>query len=254
MSPSECAFRRFCLVAEAAYLLEHLINPRHLPFYDPGTQADEDATNKEPTKYRAMVGSPPAVVTYIGEVRECLDRLYVNAGWEELSQLSEVGRYINVVKPDRFPPPEMARDLASRLEKLGKELLSEAKADYPQNFITPNCIEPALTQKTGNQCVRLAERLCGWVDGYLHPPAPYRAYAPGTPECLITLRQASAPISQSKRILAQYLNDGKIPPPTIGGGQGRANYWRYDDIRPALEKILGRSLPETFPADRFIRR
>jgi hypothetical protein len=72
------------------------------------------------------------------------------------------------------------------------------------------------------------------------------------PECLVNLAQAAAMVNLSKRSLERY--KPKMPPPSAVGGKGRADQWEWRVIRPWLQTTFGHSLPERFPADRFLRR
>jgi len=69
---------------------------------------------------------------------------------------------------------------------------------------------------------------------------------------LVTLSQAAAIIQKSKRTLENYLRDEKLPPPDVVGGDGKSNYWYWGNIRPELEKLSSKLLPERFPTSRFM--
>ncbi len=75
---------------------------------------------------------------------------------------------------------------------------------------------------------------------------------PGLPQ-FVTLDQCASIVGRSKRALETYLYDPRfrerhaMPDPAIDGGGGRANEWEWDVIRPWLEKVFGRKLPERFP-------
>lgn len=77
-------------------------------------------------------------------------------------------------------------------------------------------------------------------------------YAP--PRCHVTLQQMAALVNKSKAAIEKLKEKGKLPPADVKGGSGRADEWNYDVVRPILESHFGRSLPATFPADRFMRR
>jgi hypothetical protein len=70
----------------------------------------------------------------------------------------------------------------------------------------------------------------------------------------VTLDQAGAVIGRKKRTMEEYLHRGKIPRPDFPGGEGKAHYWKWSTIRPSLEELFGRPLPERFPAGRVIIR
>ena len=71
-------------------------------------------------------------------------------------------------------------------------------------------------------------------------------------ECLVTLQQAAAMVSRSKRTLEDYKRkDQTMPLPRVEGGGGKPAEWAWSEIRSWLEKTFDRSLPKRFPADRF---
>jgi hypothetical protein len=87
------------------------------------------------------------------------------------------------------------------------------------------------------------------ADGRRSPPPQEKHDAAELPD-LVTLDQAAATISMSKRTLERYKTIGKLPPPTIEGGAGRADRWDWKAIRPALERISKLTLPKVFPGSR----
>jgi hypothetical protein len=64
------------------------------------------------------------------------------------------------------------------------------------------------------------------------------------PQC-VTLDQAAAIVNRTKRTLEKYLD--RMPAPFIRGGGGKPSLWRWDDIRPWLEKQFVPDLPRRFP-------
>lgn len=74
------------------------------------------------------------------------------------------------------------------------------------------------------------------------------------PETHVTLLQMAASVNKSKRTLEKLRDKGELPPPAVKGGKGRADEWRWSSVKPILEKIFTRPLPEKFPAERFLRR
>ncbi len=74
----------------------------------------------------------------------------------------------------------------------------------------------------------------------------------GKSECHVTLQQMASIVNKSKRHLERVKT--KLPPPTVKGGSGKADEWAWSDVRPILNEIFGRQLPEVFPADRFVRQ
>ncbi len=68
---------------------------------------------------------------------------------------------------------------------------------------------------------------------------------------LVTLDQAAAVVSYSKRALERYLKSGELPAPDIRGGGGKPSKWYWSKLRPALEEHFRPDLPKRFPASRF---
>jgi len=64
----------------------------------------------------------------------------------------------------------------------------------------------------------------------------------------VTLDQAAASVSRSKRSLERYKKE--MPVPDVKGGGGRPSEWLWSELRPWLEKKFGRRLPEHFHAER----
>lgn len=73
-----------------------------------------------------------------------------------------------------------------------------------------------------------------------------------TVETLVTLSQVAPLADLKKRTLERYLSDGKIPDPDFRGGGGKASKWKWNSLRPALEKVCDRRLPVQFPAAQII--
>jgi len=89
-------------------------------------------------------------------------------------------------------------------------------------------------------------------------PAEARADVNGEPKTLaeaeqyVTLDQAAAIVSRSKKTLVRRLNakDSTMPRPDVEGGGGKADEWKWSSIRPWLEKEFGKQLPGIFPSRR----
>lgn len=70
---------------------------------------------------------------------------------------------------------------------------------------------------------------------------------------MVTLDQAAAIVHRSKRTLEKYLYDPALvrryamPPPSLEGGGGRPHEWEWSVIRPWLERVFRRPLPERVP-------
>ena len=83
------------------------------------------------------------------------------------------------------------------------------------------------------------------------PPSNF-VDAKETPPSYVTLLQAAAMVNKTKSTLER--KKPRLPKPDVKGGEGKADEWLWDNLRPALEKEFGRKLPAEFPAARFIRR
>jgi hypothetical protein len=73
------------------------------------------------------------------------------------------------------------------------------------------------------------------------------------PECYVTLSQMAAIVNRSKRTVERLAAKDSFPLPEVEGGGGKPNEWRWSVVRNALEMEYGRTLPEVFPADRFVQ-
>jgi hypothetical protein len=69
-------------------------------------------------------------------------------------------------------------------------------------------------------------------------------------DCYVTLLQMAAIVQRDKKTLRRL---GTLPAPAIKGGKGKSDEWKWDDVRPILEKEYRKELPVVFPADRFVR-
>jgi hypothetical protein len=92
------------------------------------------------------------------------------------------------------------------------------------------------------------------------PPAKADATsgAPGTsktPICCVTMLQMGGIVSRSKPTIERLKKKGKLPPPTVKGGNGRADEWDWALVRPILVAEYKRpDLPEHYPTDPFGKR
>ena len=71
------------------------------------------------------------------------------------------------------------------------------------------------------------------------------------PDCLVTLHQAAAIVNRSKRTLESWAKKKGFPRPKVIGGGGKPHEYKWDELRPFLERQAGRNLPQQFPAQRF---
>jgi hypothetical protein len=90
------------------------------------------------------------------------------------------------------------------------------------------------------------------IEKYLRSRGYSTVKAAEGPDSLVTLVQMAAIVHRTKRCLEEY--KGRLPKPKVTGGGGKPHEWLWSDVRPKLEKLFGRELPEIFPGDRFIRR
>lgn len=81
-----------------------------------------------------------------------------------------------------------------------------------------------------------------------HEPFDDAAKAKSEGNDFVTLLQCSAIIQRSKKTLERRKKDDPaFPMPDTIGGEGQPDEWRWSTIRPYLESLSGRSLPEIFP-------
>lgn len=85
------------------------------------------------------------------------------------------------------------------------------------------------------------------LEEYLASKAPV-----GDSRQFVTLDQAAASVSRSKRTLEKLFRRRKnpFPDPDIQGGGGKPNEWAWERIRPWLEAEYARKLPAVFPKQR----
>ena len=63
----------------------------------------------------------------------------------------------------------------------------------------------------------------------------------------IALDAMAARVMKGKRTLERYKTKGKLPPPDVEGGGGKADLWIWANIRPWLEETFGMALPSRLP-------
>jgi hypothetical protein len=73
------------------------------------------------------------------------------------------------------------------------------------------------------------------------------------PECYVTLSQMAGIVNRKKRTLERLAAKPSFPAPDVEGGGGKPNEWRWATVRPILEAVYQRTLPDIFPADQFVR-
>lgn len=69
---------------------------------------------------------------------------------------------------------------------------------------------------------------------------------------LVTLSQVAPLTGRSKRTLERYLAAEKLPEPDFRGGDGQSHKWYWGRLRPALQELGIRALPDRFPAARIV--
>lgn len=69
---------------------------------------------------------------------------------------------------------------------------------------------------------------------------------------LVTLSQVAPLTGRCKRTLETYLRNGKLPKPDVPGGQGKPHRWYWRNIKPQLNKLANRVLPNRFPGSQII--
>jgi hypothetical protein len=79
-------------------------------------------------------------------------------------------------------------------------------------------------------------------------------YPPTTTDIddLVTLSQVAPLTGLTKRTLERYLSRQELPEPDFRGGDGKSHKWHWKNLRPALEKIAQKNLPERFPGSRIV--
>lgn len=63
----------------------------------------------------------------------------------------------------------------------------------------------------------------------------------------VTMDQAAAIVSRSKRTLRGYYDNGDMPEPEIRGKGGTPHEWQWEKLRPWLQETFKRPLPERYP-------
>ncbi len=48
------------------------------------------------------------------------------------------------------------------------------------------------------------------------------------------------------------VREGKLPEPDVRGGGGKSHKWMWKNLRPSLETVSDRQLPEQVPGSRII--
>lgn len=95
------------------------------------------------------------------------------------------------------------------------------------------------------------DSLCAWGECGCFNQVPSAAAIDTMPQ-FVTLDQAAATVSRSKRTLEKFKDHSRhpLPTPDIEGGGGKADEWDWDNIRPWLESEYNRQLPKKFSAKR----
>lgn len=66
-------------------------------------------------------------------------------------------------------------------------------------------------------------------------------------EQYITLDQAAAIVSRHKSTLRRVYDNGDLPEPDVRGTGGAPHEWKWATLRPELQRIYNRELPERYP-------
>jgi len=64
---------------------------------------------------------------------------------------------------------------------------------------------------------------------------------------MVTLDQMAALVSKSKSTLRLRYDRCELPDPDVKGGGGKRHEWKWSRVRPVLEELFKRSLPELLP-------
>lgn len=65
---------------------------------------------------------------------------------------------------------------------------------------------------------------------------------------LVTADQARTLAGVDRRTFERRFAEGKLPVPDVPGGGGKAHKWFWRTLRPALQQVCRRKLPERFPS------
>ena len=60
----------------------------------------------------------------------------------------------------------------------------------------------------------------------------------------VTLKDIAMMVRRSKRTVEKLVEKGTLPAPEIRGGRGKPHEWRLSKLRPLLERLYGRPLPD----------
>jgi hypothetical protein len=69
---------------------------------------------------------------------------------------------------------------------------------------------------------------------------------------VVTTSEAAAAAGISTETLLRHVANERIPPPDFPGEPGQAHRWYWENLRPDLEKVARRPLPERFPAGKIL--
>ncbi len=169
-----------------------------------------------------------------------------NRGW---SLAQELG-FWTTPWVGRWSPRSAARreELRSRLERLPRELSRAAAGVLKRDRAHTRHLNALRRAERDDNIEILYRELKRIAHALIADSAAGQRI-----ETLVTLNQVAPLANRQKRTLERYLNRGKLPAPDFRGGNGKASKWRWSTLRPALEKVCDRRLPEHFPAAQIIQ-
>jgi len=172
---------------------------------------------------------------------------------------------IEARRPGTVPPPKNADEEADKqvqrwffqraVSDLGKVALDLLDLVKPTGEPDVTSAAPRGDEPRGD-AKRNGETPPGGVQGGDVQARDIRAETEPSPrqviDDVVTLEQAAALAKLSKRTCERYVDKGKLPSPDFPGGGGKAHKWKWSTLRPNLEKVANRPLPERFPGSRII--
>lgn len=127
----------------------------------------------------------------------------------------------------------------------------------------PSLLDELQQRRLDLQAVRDSAFPAGWLDGDApQPQGAASAGGVGEPQdpaagehhdYLVTLQQAAAMVSRSKKTLERRKTDSKFPTPRVAGGGGKPDEYAWSEMRLYLEREFDRKMPEHFPTALFVR-
>jgi hypothetical protein len=193
--------------ARSTAALESLFNPDNLPV---GHPARGDLI------HLVSSGAQPGLRRALNTLLGLHDQVFGGWRWG--------GRDILVVKDGVFAGSREP----SRVLEVGRQVLDEMASAVDRLEHILKSIPPISRRK-----------------GDAPPDRPDQGPAQDGQDPFVTLLRMAALVNRTKRALEHYLD--RLPDPDVEGGGGKPHEWRWSRVRPHLERLFGRSLPEQLP-------